>query len=249
MEVLTPKIKKGIVLPEKIGDVIICLPIAKHFYDLGYELYWPICNKLISNFKSYVDYVNFIPLYSNDKINESFTILKGLECEILDLSFNSSGSWNNENTKKYKNQMEKSFDEFRYDLANVDFNKKWDLKFRRNVQKEEELYKKLINKEKYAVIQKHSSDCVIKTEINYNGYDGQILEIKPYTESVLDWITILEKADRICIIESCFNNLIDQLNIKNNKQILLLKHGYYGEQLKDGRFKGVPVLRNNWTRI
>jgi hypothetical protein len=239
----------GIVLPGKVGDIIICLPIAKYYHDLGYEIYWPLYNELIENFKSYINYVNFIPTYSEDRITESFQILKSHNCQILDLSFTSPGSWHNENTKNYLSQNEKSFDEFRYFLANVDFQKKWDLTIQRDHEKENSLYEKLVKSEKYCLIQRNSSDNKIEFDIDCSKYDGQIIDVLPHTNSVLDWIKLLENAERVILIESCFNNLIDQLKIKNNKQYLILKNGYYGVSLNDGHLKGMPRLKNDWIKI
>lgn len=244
------KKKLGLVLPGKIGDIVICLPIAKYYYDLGYDIYWPVYIELIENFINYVDYVNFLPTQTANRITESFELLNKIGCEqIVDLSFTSPGSWDNENTKNYLSQNLRTFDEFRYYLANVDFNKKWTLKINRDFEKEEKLYYSLVNKSKYALVLKQSSDTVLQKEIDISNYDGQIIEIKPYTKSVFDWLTLIEKAERLLLIESCFNNLIDQLSIKNNKQILMLKHGYYGENLIDGTPKGMPRLRNNWHKI
>lgn len=244
------KTKLGLILPGKIGDIVICLPIAKYYYDLGHEIYWPVYIELIENFIGYIDYVNFLPTQSSNRIAESFQILNNIGCKkIIDLSFTSLGSWENENTKNYLSQNLKSFDEFRYHLANVDFDKKWTLNITRNYKKEEKLYYNLVNKSKYSLILKYSSDTILQKEIDTSNYDGQIIEIKPYTKSVFDWLTLIEKADRLLLIESCFNNLIDQMSIKNNKQILMLKHGYYGENLVDGTPKGMPRLKNNWHRI
>jgi hypothetical protein len=243
------KKKIGIVLPGKIGDIIICLPIAKHYYDIGYDVYWPIYNELISNFKDYINYVTFIPTYEQDRIIESFNILNKNECEILDLSFTSPYSWHNENTKKYLSQKERSFDEFRYFLGNVDFQKKWTLSIDRKYEREENLYFNLVNKSKYCIIQKNSSDSKIEKEIDFSNYDGQIIEIKPHTQSIFDWLGLIEKAERVLLIESCFTNLIDQLKIQNNKQILVIKQGYYGENLIDGHPKGLPRFKNNWKIV
>lgn len=244
------KTKLGLILPGKIGDIIICLPIAKHYYDLGYDIYWPVYIELIENFINYVDYVNFLPTQTADRITESFELLNKIKCEqIIDLSFTSFGSWDNKNTKNYLSQNLRTFDEFRYYLANVDFNKKWTLKINRDFEKEKKLYDSLVKKSKYALVLKQSSDNVLQKKIDVSNYDGQVIEIKPYTKSVFDWLTLIENAERLLLIESCFNNLIDQLSIKNNKQILMLKHGYYGENLVDGTPKGMPRLRNNWHKI
>jgi ADP-heptose:LPS heptosyltransferase len=241
--------KLGIILPGKIGDIIICLPIAKHYYDHGYDIYWPIYNELINNFNDYINYVKFIPTYSPDRITESFNLIKQHNCEVLDLSFTSPGSWHNENTKHYLSQKERSFDEFRYFLANVDFQKKWTLSIERKFEREEALYYNLVKKSRFCLIQKHSSDSKIEKDIDVSNYEGQIIEINPYSQSVFDWIGIIEKAERILLIESCFTNLIEQLKIKNNKQILVLKNDYYGETLIDGHPKGLPRFKNNWKIV
>jgi len=123
--------KGGIILPGKIGDIIICLPIAKHYFDMGYEIYWPIYDFYIKNFTNYVNYVNFIPISINNCIQNSIHILNNLNCEIIDLSFTSPNSWHNENTRRFLNQNN-PFDEFRYELANVPFSKKWTLEIQRN---------------------------------------------------------------------------------------------------------------------
>jgi hypothetical protein len=241
--------KLGIILPGKIGDIIICLPIVKHYYDLGYDIYWPIYSNIIENFLEYIDYVNFISIPFQGCISKSFEELKKINCEILDLSFTSPESWGNENTKKYLMQNKLSFDEFRYSLANVPFEKKWTICLNRKKHIENDLYNQLVIQNKYALIQKNSSDCSIQKNIDVSKYDGQIIEIKSITKSVFDWLTIIEKAERLLLIESCFTNLIDQLKIKNNKQILILKNGYYGDRLIDNRLKGIPVLKNNWIKI
>jgi hypothetical protein len=226
------KPKKGIILPGKIGDIVICLPIAKHYFDMGYDIYWPIYSEIIENFIDYIDYVNFIPIQFNNCIPDSFKILNDLKCEIIDLSFTSHGAWDNENSKKFLNQ-EKSFDEFRYNLANVPFEKKWTLEIKRDFKRENDLFSNLIKRD-YAVMHLTGSEC--KKEIvikNLNNY--QLLEISPITKSIFDWIKILIFSKYIVTLDSCFANLVDQLNLPN-KKIFLTR----SDKLR------TPVLKNNW---
>jgi hypothetical protein len=232
----------GIIQPGKVGDIIILLPIAKYYYDLGYKIIWPIDASIINNFVNHVDYVNFIPcsLDCNDARRACFKN----DCNtILDLSFSIPNA-NIENTKNYFNQNKYSFDEFKYYLANVPFEEKWNLKINRNLEREQELYLKLAKTKDFAIIQEYSSDN--KVNIKLNKPNIQEIHIMPYTDCVFDWITLLEKSKYNAFIESCFSNLVDQLKIEKENNFLIKKNGYYRENLEDGWPKGMPRLKLNW---
>jgi hypothetical protein len=225
--------KGGIILPGKIGDIIICLPIAKHYFDMGYEIYWPIYDFYIKNFTNYVNYVNFIPISINNCIQNSIHILNNLNCEIIDLSFTSPNSWHNENTRRFLNQNN-PFDEFRYELANVPFSKKWTLEIQRNYINEDILYQQLVKKD-YVAMHLEGSDGRKEITIE-NPFDYQIIDITQKTDSIFDWIKILQNAKKLVMFDSCFANLVEQLNL-HNKKIFLLR----SDKLR------TPVLKNNWT--
>ena len=36
--------------PGRFGDIIICLPIAKYYYKMGYEVFWPVHDSYLSLF-------------------------------------------------------------------------------------------------------------------------------------------------------------------------------------------------------
>lgn len=49
--------KKALIIqPGKMGDLILICPIAKHYYELGYEIHIPI----FSNFKSFFDKIPYV---------------------------------------------------------------------------------------------------------------------------------------------------------------------------------------------
>lgn len=246
--------KITIILPGKIGDIIICLPIAKHFHDVGYDVHWAVYNHLISNFnKGHIDYVTFIPVNFITAIKDSHDIAKQIGGEVLDLSFTCHGCWDNQNSKTFLNQRERTFDEFRYHLANVPFEKKWDLSIIRNKNRELELYSKLVDykkyNEKFVVFQNQASDTNVNFKLDLQGRNYQVIELKPYTDCVFDWITLLEEAKKLVLIESSISNLVDQLKIKTDK-ILLMKKNYYRDKL-DGRdlYLGTPILKSNWRIV
>ena len=243
--------KLGIILPGNIGDIIICLPIAKWYADRGYQIYWPLYNFLYPNFIDATNYVNFISIPVDNCINTSLNTLMQLGCEILDLSFTSPYSWNNQNTKDFLNQTDYSFDEFRYILSKVPISEKWNLQINRNALRERKLFDRVVtNINNYTVIQTNSSDVSVKVNLDLTQYTGQIIDLLPITTSIFDWLVIIERAKNLVLVESCFTNLIDQLSIKNKNQFLILKPNYYRDMLKDGkRRRGFPVLLNNWQII
>jgi hypothetical protein len=50
----------GIIQSRGLGDIVIALPIARHYYDQGWEILWPICQEFIHNFKDTVPWVKWI---------------------------------------------------------------------------------------------------------------------------------------------------------------------------------------------
>lgn len=238
----------GILLPGKIGDIIICLPIAKFYSDAGHRVRWFTWPHITRHFiNGNIDYVEFIDVdFNNNCTKQAESICLDNNWELLDLSFTNVGSWGSELSTKYQHQDTMSFDEFRYNIADVDFNEKWNLDIRRIQSREEELYSKVVSEEKYFLSETNASDTRVNITLDMSQYSGDHIKVQPLTDCVFDWLTIIERADGLMLVESCFSNLVDQLSIHNRKQILLTKKGYYGDQLVDGRPKGLPVLRNEW---
>lgn len=235
----------GLVQPGRIGDIIICLPIAKWYFDKGYEVIWPIDYNIIDNFKNYVDYVKFVPV-NFDCHDARIKCLEEKCNNIIDLTFNIQNG-NGFNGEVYLRQDVHSFDEFKYYIANVPFEEKWNLKINRNIEKEEVLMKSLSIDEPYVIVQEMASGAFVK--VDWSSSKTKRIDIQNRTSSIFDWLGVLEKAEQHILIESCFSNLVDQLDIRVKKHTLLLKHGYYGETLKDGRLKGIPFFKLNWNRI
>jgi hypothetical protein len=224
--------KLGIIQPGKIGDIIICLPIAKWYSDRGYEIIWPIDGNIIENFVDYVPYVKFIP--ANFDCNLARQLCYNENCNtIIDVSFTIPNA-NNFNTSNYLSQKEVEFDEYKYKIANVPFEEKWNLNIVRNLRREQELYKKLVYKD-YVVVQWNGSDCRRTAQFD-NPQNYQILEISPVTSSIFDWITILQNSKFLVLIDSSIANLTEQLRLPNKKYLLT-------------RQKAKPTLKENWIIV
>ena len=231
--------KYCILQPGQLGDIIICLPIAKKLFDQGHEVFWPIWEDLYNNFtKGHIDYVKFNSVPKTENwYSESLQVCKNNNIIPVDVSFTQLGTWNTENTKKFRSQNELSFDAFKYKLANVDFSEKWNLSITRNLEREEDLFSKLVKHPEYATI--HQVGTEFKRNIQFNNPKSiDIIEIKPFTDCIFDWIKILENSKYIIMIDSVFANLTEQLNIQNKKYFVKLQE-----------FRLTPVFKNNWIEI
>ena len=237
--------KLGIIQPGKIGDIIICLPIAKWYYDRGYEIIWPVDQNIIQNFVDYVGYVTFIPIIFDCRVANQ-VCFDNMCTKIIDISFTIPGA-SSYNSNNYLTQDTYSFDEYKYFLADVPFEEKWNLQITRHLDREEQLEIFLHINDPYVLIQENSSDCVRK--VQWDNDKIRRIDITKASGSVFDWIKILQKAEKHILIASSFTNLIDQLNIKVDEQYVLMKAGYDGAPLKDGHLRGMPRLRLDWKPL
>lgn len=211
--------KLGIIQPGKIGDVIICAPIAKHYYDKGYEIIWPLYHKIIDNFVDYIDYVHFERINYNS--SEAYNKCIQLGCNnILDISFCMPGAVNHYNNYLYETRK-LTFDEIKYNIANLPIETKYNLQIKRNREHENKLYESLnIKKNEYCVIHSQGSDGYIP-KINSSIHKGlKVINISNTTSSVFDWIKVLENSRIIITIDSCFANLCNQLKLKQKKYFI-----------------------------
>lgn len=220
-----------IIRPYKIGDIIITLPIAEQ-KSKQFNIIWPISSKFFNSFKSLTNYITFIPLdvCDDDLYNTSIKYANDNNMEILDLCFRLPGSTLTSEFDSYP----LSFDQFIYNKAGVDFKHKWNLDINRNKDREQDLFNKLVKHNDYVVYSFTGSTNTRHIDLNQLGYFNTI-EITQITDNIFDWLTIIERAKAIILIDSCFANLVNQLKLPNKKYFLL----------RSGP-KETPVLTNDW---
>ena len=231
----------GIIQPGGIGDIIISLPIAKYYFDKGYKIYFPIDKKYINSFVGAAPYINFITLEStttvDDVIYKPTQLLKDLNCQIFNLisyiSANPELVVNLELAKYLK------FDQYKFAIANVPFGLKWNLAINRDYKRELDFYEKVVpfGVKEYSVVQLRASQAEIKlNQISNILSTNHIIEINNLTTNIFDWLTVIERAKELVLLESCFSNLVDQLNLPNKKTLILKAQGLFN-----------PVLLNDWN--
>lgn len=209
----------GIIQPGRIGDIIICLPIAKYFHDKGYEVVWPVDYKIFKNFNNRFDYIKFTECDFHCGAAYQSCMLNWCN-QILDLSFCLPGQMQLLNNQIFDSSS-LSFDKLKYDIANLPLDIKYKLKINRNKTAEDNLINDLkLNNKKYCLchLQGSSGLKADLSKINTDGLD--IIEITNSTDSILDWLGVIENASKLVMIDSCFANLCNQLNLKNEKHFI-----------------------------
>ena len=228
--------KLGIVQSRGLGDIIIALPIAKHWHDEGFEIHWPIDARFLPSFERAVDYVNFVPFTFTQSFDgfvmDPVRLLKARGCQKVHTlySYLSSSSV----TDPVLSASLK-FDEYKYAVAGVPFVKKWTLEIRRDAEREEALHARLVRQKDYVVTHLIGSDfkCAYTPDPAYAGLP--VINIEAQSDSIFDWLKIIENARHLYMVDSCFSNLVEQLNLPTPKTLYLRS---------DVRF--TPVMRNGW---
>lgn len=228
----------------RIGDIIICLPIAKYYKDQGYDIVWPININYYEMFKNTIDYVEFLPVPPNESTiyKDSLNAVRHVN-NIIDLFF---GYYGTDRNSSIFYKQETPFDQFKYKLANVDIKEKFNLKINRNLEDEQDTFSRVIKKDKYIVC--HTKTTRGSDIINFSDdlTQYQIVDIDNRLDGitgVFSWITILEKASKIVLSNSSFLNLVNQLNINEPNRMYLKNTPANSYQIEQ------PLLQGKWDII
>jgi len=241
--------KLGIIQSRGIGDIVIALPIAKHYADQGNEIYWPICEDFVSHFKDVAPWVNWMAVpvdatgefFLNTPLERLASVGITEEDDVIYLyQYLSSVP---ERTDPDLFAMMK-FDQYKYAAAGVAFAKKWELDkcITRDPVREQALYDRVVTKPRYMVYQGKASD--VQYEIDLSGIEPGVerIEITELTDCIFDWLKIIEGAETIVLIDSVFANLIDQLKICEATDKYFMRKW-------NRRVDGNPVLLGAWGYI
>jgi hypothetical protein len=234
----------GLIQPRGLGDIVISLPIAKYYYDQGYAVHMPVFEPFVESFRFAAPYINFHPISKlidvNDYYIEPLNLLRSLNCTKI-FNLMSYMSTNPEFVQAPSLAEYLKFDEYKYAVSQVPFREKWNLKIERNFKREQELFSKLSNDscEEYVLIHRKGSNFEIPLS-NFNELvkGRKYLEISEATDNIFDWLTLIERASELFMIDSCYANLVDQLNLDNKKTLILRTKNPF-----------TPVFKGNWQLI
>jgi len=234
-------VKIGLIQTRGIGDIIIAAPIAHYFIGQGHEVFWPVESNFYSFVQAAFPDIRFIPVYEEQTgyatveyfLSQPKAELERRGCDtifclyshLLDLDIiDKQLAWS------------LKFDEYKYAITGVPFDQKWQLSITRNLEREQALFERLAIHGHYIVI--HDQGEGFKLDIQLPNdllRDYQIVRISTLTDNPFDWLLVIERASMLLCVDSCFANLVEQLNFCSHKYLFLRSHT-----------RGTPVFKNSW---
>jgi hypothetical protein len=136
--------------------------------------------------------------------------------------------------EKFSNALK--FDEYKYAVAQVPFSHKWKLKIKRDLERETELKNKLDISKPYALIHEEGSNFKMSIQLPADVCDRlQVVRMSALTDNPFDWIGAIEEASMLVCVDSCFANLAEQMNLCEDKYLMLRSD-----------IRATPVFKNGW---
>ena len=214
--------------PGGFGDIIICAPIAKHYYDEGHEIYWPIGVEHLSLLQKF-SYVTPLPLPNIALVNypdSGESIFTSRMLMGKNLADAMGAQYLNLGDRPVTPRLDgETVEEKKYRVGEVDFEKKYRLEWTRDEDKENKLYEHVVSSHEYVFTHMHQSDK------SYGSLPAE--EIRDVVEccpipgyDILDWYKVITNAQAVYCIESSLQCLVDALGKTiENKYILSTKDG------------------------
>jgi hypothetical protein len=205
--------------PGAFGDILLCAPIAHHYYLLGYDVIWPARQK----FKALIEDLHYIHYMELDEreLHEDWLrsdVMKSLEIQNI-YKFNRVLNLADRGPHSTAQLSTENFEQCKYRLAQRDFELKNNLSFYNNG-KFKLLEEKLNLPPKYVFV--HNSDSY-NQEVEIPPQDLPIVkcqEIPGFT--ILDWYEVIKAASKIYCVESAVHQFIDGIiHLLDTKPILL----------------------------
>lgn len=218
----------GIIQSRGLGDIVIALPIARWYADQGWDIYWPICEQFVPSFKDSAPWVKWIPIPTDpqgrffwDVPMERLKNFKVDETLCLYQALTNHPEFSNERWFQYT-----KFDQYKYIQAGVPFKQKWTLDqcITRDPQREQALYDKIVKNPNYAVVHLEGSDHRANFDWSIIPEDWQAVEISQQSDSIWDWLKIIEGAQSIIMVDSVYANIVDQLALGDDRYFIQRSH-------------------------
>lgn len=208
--------------PGRVGDILITLPVAKHYHDENCIVYW-LCPESYHDLFRNIDYA--IPVTQPPR---------GITRDI-DLSFGFGGS-----PESWWGQHKANFESFtvaKYYLAGVSYQRRWNLTWERNYIRENDLFQR---------ITAGKSDYILTHETTHLGRFIDLdfpdkIELEQVDDyNIFDWYKVIDRAKAIHCIDSSLSNFIEAVPEFYDKE----KHIYLSA--REPNYYLRSIYKNNW---
>ncbi len=235
--------KIGLIQTDRIGDLIIALPIAHWFLNRGHEVLWPINETYLDFMRLAAPEIEFIgiPTLEHCAVPEYYlhhplSRLLAAGCDPIVCLYSYLAGSNAINQTLAKSLK---FDEYKYAVAGVPFSEKWTLSscLRRDHHREQALHDRLELAGDYICVHTTGSTVQAENAVPSEWREQfQIVEISDLTGNPFDWLYTLENASKRLLLDSAFANLTEQMNLAGENYLILRSEVAF-----------TPVFRNSWT--
>ncbi|WP_109121495.1 glycosyltransferase family 41 protein [Azospirillum sp. TSO22-1] len=233
--------KVGLIQTRGIGDIVIAAPIAQHYVDAGAEVFWPVDSRFHPFVQSAFPEISFLSVDIEESDPALFRYFVGHPVELLTHAgcdpIYCLYSYMKSLPVAQPNLAEAlKFDEYKYAISNVPFSKKWQLRITRDRAREAALIDRLGLDRPYVVVHEEGSNFQLNITLPPDMMEQYaVVRITNLTPNPFDWLGVLEGASVFVGIDSCFANLIEQLDLCPQKFLYLRS-----------TIVGTPVFKNNW---
>jgi hypothetical protein len=214
----------GFIQTRGIGDIIIALPIADYYEEAGWNVSWPIDASFLKMFQAIKPTIEFIPV---DRAREDIDYFQNDPIRLLlerrcDRIVNLYSAFGGMNVVDARLSSALKVDEYKYAVAGVPFERKWQLEYERDLDREKALFEKLKIKGDYVCVHDRATYMASPFEIPHEFTRGlEVVKISPITDSLFDWRLTLERATRLVMVNSSFANFVEPLGLTNDKILFL----------------------------
>ena len=197
-----------LIQPGAFGDIFLCAPIAKIYHDNGYKVFWPTTLKFKELVESF-PYVNHI-LLSNETLDSDWLrsdVIKIFNHPIIkeaSIIINMADRGPHPTAERFG----ENFEQCKYRIAEIPIEYKHTLTWKRNIKKENTLYKNLVGNKKDYIFCHLESSRGDRAKLPIESQN--IIEVKQIEGySIFDWYKIILNAKEIYCVESAIHQFID----------------------------------------
>lgn len=231
-----------LIQPGAFGDILICAPIAKEYASKGYEVSWPAREKF-HKLLNKLDYVT--PLLLDEEVLDSDWLRSDvIKCNKLVNKYDLVLNLADRGPHPTAQMASEKFEQTKYRISNVPFELKHNLKWKRNLTKELELYeryvKNVVGENDYAFVHNTSSH---EEKVTVPNTTLPIIMCEdPVGYDIFDWYLVAINAKEIYVTESLVWAFLDGIvwDLSAKSKYLLSRRGLSNKESYS--------VSNNWDR-
>jgi hypothetical protein len=238
--------KLGIVQSRGLGDIVIALPIARHYHDEGYQIHWPICREFISNFEHTVPWITWHPVTTDQGsffLEQPMKVLGDLDCDEIMPLYQALTGQNYHEAIWFQHTK---FDQYKYIRAGVPFRNKWRLAdcITRQPDREQQLLTAVRQQlpngpdEPYCLVHLDGSDHRADFDQTIIPEGMSVVELTAASDSIWDWLSVIQSAHAVILVDSVYSNIVEQMTLLDDDSRYFIPRSHIGL---------TPVQINHWN--